>query len=113
MSPVEGFPPCLTGPAAPKCLASAAGPFLSGRQRRVENSEWAPRFRQSFAIHGVLGTAMQKVLEYEQHAAACCQIAAETKNAQYKKQLQDMAEVWDRLAAQRRQGIIENEPNSD
>jgi hypothetical protein len=96
MSPVEGFPPCLTGPAAPKCLASAAGPFLSGRQRRVENSEWAPRFRQSFAIHGVLRT-----------------IAAETKNAQYKKQLQDMAEVWDRLAAQRRQGIIENEPDSD
>jgi hypothetical protein len=56
---------------------------------------------------------MQKVLEYEQHAAACRQIAAETKNSQYKKQLQDMAEVWDRLAAQRRQGIIENEPNSD
>jgi len=56
---------------------------------------------------------MQKVLEYERHAAACRQIAAETKNSQYKKQLQDMAEVWDRLAAQRRQGIIENEPNSD
>lgn len=113
MLPVEGFPPCLTGPVAPKCLASAVGPFLSGRQRQVENSEWAPRFRQSFAIHGVLGTATRKVLEYEQHAAACRQIAAETKNSQYKKQLQDMAEVWDRLAAQRRQGIIENEPNSD
>jgi hypothetical protein len=55
---------------------------------------------------------MQKVLEYEQHAAACRQIAAETKNPRYKKQLQDMAEVWDRLAQQRRQGIIEDEPNS-
>ena len=30
---------------------------------------------------------MQKVLEYERHAAACRQIAAETKNSQYKKQL--------------------------
>ena len=54
---------------------------------------------------------MLKVLEYEQHAATC-QIAAETKYQRYKKQLQDMAEVWDRLAQQRRQGIIEDEPDS-
>jgi hypothetical protein len=55
---------------------------------------------------------MQIVQQYERHAAECRQIAAETKNPQQKKQLQDMAEVWETLAAQRRQGIIENEPNS-
>ena len=55
---------------------------------------------------------MQKVLEYEQHAAACRQIAAETKNPRYKKQLEDMAEVWERLAAERRHGIIEDQPSS-
>jgi hypothetical protein len=49
---------------------------------------------------------MQKVLEYEQHAAACRQIAAATKNPRFKKRLEDMAEVWERLAAERRQGII-------
>jgi hypothetical protein len=55
---------------------------------------------------------MEKVLEYERHAAACRQIAAETNLLRYKKQLEDMAEVWERLAAERRQGIIENEPDS-
>jgi hypothetical protein len=60
----------------------------------------------------VLGTTMQIVLQYERHAAECRQIAAETKNSRYKKQLEDMAEVWERLAAARRQGIIENERDS-
>jgi hypothetical protein len=61
---------------------------------------------------GPIGAITQQtVLEYEQHASACRQIAAETKNPQFKKQLEDMAEVWDRLAAQRRQGIVENAPN--
>jgi hypothetical protein len=55
---------------------------------------------------------MQKVLEYERHAATCRQIAIETNNPRYKKQLKDMAEVWERLAYERRQGIIEIEPNS-
>jgi hypothetical protein len=54
-------------------------------------------------------TAMQKVLEYEHHAAVCREMAAVAKNAQYKKQ--DMAELWERLAQERRQGIVENEPN--
>jgi len=53
---------------------------------------------------------MQKVLEYERHAAECRQMAAATKNPQNKKQLQDMAEAWERLAAERRRGIIENNP---
>jgi len=55
---------------------------------------------------------MEKVLEYERHAAECRQIAAETKNPRYKKQLKDMAEVWERLAAERRRGIVEDERNS-
>jgi hypothetical protein len=54
---------------------------------------------------------MQKVLEYEQHAAECRQMAAQMKNPNLKKRLEDMAEVWDRLANDRRKGIIENEPN--
>jgi hypothetical protein len=55
---------------------------------------------------------MEKVLEYERHAAECRQIASETTNPRYKKRLEDMAEVWERLAAERRHGIIEDEPNS-
>jgi hypothetical protein len=55
---------------------------------------------------------MQKVREYEQHFAECRQIAAAAKDRRYKRQLEDMAALWDRLAAERRQGIIENEPDS-
>ena len=54
---------------------------------------------------------MQKILEYEQHAAECRQMAARMKNSNLKKRLEDMAEVWDRLAHERRKGIVENEPN--
>jgi hypothetical protein len=53
---------------------------------------------------------MQIALLYEQRAADCRQFAAEAKNPRDKKQLQDMAEVWERLAAERRQGIVENKP---
>jgi len=55
---------------------------------------------------------MQLVLQYERLAAECRQIAAETTNERYKKQLEDMAEVWERLGAERRRGIIESEHNS-
>jgi hypothetical protein len=62
---------------------------------------------------GVLGgSAMQKVLEYEQHAAECRQKAAEMTNPKSKKELEHMAEVWERLAQERRRGIVENHPNS-
>jgi hypothetical protein len=50
-------------------------------------------------------------LEYEEHAVECRKMAARMKNPQTKKQLEDMAEVWDRLARQRRQGIVENNPD--
>jgi hypothetical protein len=51
---------------------------------------------------------MRKALEYEQQAAECRQKAAQMENPQLKKQLEDMAAVWDRLARERRQGIVEN-----
>jgi len=44
-------------------------------------------------------------------AAECRQMADEMKNPKLKKQLEDMAEVWDRLANDRREGIVENEQN--
>jgi hypothetical protein len=56
------------------------------------------------------GTAMRKVLEYEKQAVECRQTAAQMKNSQLKKQLEDMADVWDRLARERRHGIVENNP---
>jgi hypothetical protein len=54
---------------------------------------------------------MQKVSEYEQNAAECRKKAAETTDLQLKKQLEDMAEIWDRLAREHRRGIVENNPN--
>ncbi len=49
--------------------------------------------------------------EYEENAAECRRLAAQTKNPKLKKRLDDMAEVWDRLARQRREGIVENNPD--
>ena len=46
--------------------------------------------------------------DYEANAAECRRLAAQTKNPKLKKQLNDMAEGWERLARQRRQGIVEN-----
>ena len=57
------------------------------------------------------GTAMRKVFEYEKHAVECRQTATQMKNPQLRKQLEDMADVWDRLARERRQGIVENNPD--
>jgi spore coat polysaccharide biosynthesis predicted glycosyltransferase SpsG len=53
---------------------------------------------------------MLKVGEYEANATACRRLAAQTKNLKLKKQLDDMAEMWDRLARQGRQGVVENNP---
>ena len=57
-------------------------------------------------------TAMQKVLEHEKQAAKCRQMAAKMKNPRLKKRHEDMAEVWERLALERRKGIVENEPTT-
>jgi hypothetical protein len=54
---------------------------------------------------------MRKILEYEQHAAESRHLATQTNDPQLKKQLEDMADVWDRLAREGRQGIVENSPD--
>ena len=51
---------------------------------------------------------MRKVLEYEKQAAECRRLAAQIKTPEKRKQLEDMADVWDRLARERRVGIVEN-----
>jgi hypothetical protein len=50
---------------------------------------------------------MRKVLEYEREAAECRKLAAKMKTPQKRKRLEDMADVWDRLARERRMGIVE------
>ena len=51
---------------------------------------------------------MRKVLEYELHAAECRKLAAQMKTQEQRRHLEDMADVWDRLARERRMGIVEN-----
>jgi len=51
---------------------------------------------------------MRKVSEYERQAAECRKLAAQAKTLQQRKQLEDMADLWDRLARERRVGIVEN-----
>jgi len=51
------------------------------------------------------------ILEYEKNAADCRHTAAQMKDPQLKKRLEDMAEVWERFAGERRQGIVENGPD--
>jgi hypothetical protein len=63
-------------------------------------------------VQKLAGGHHEKVLEYERRAAECRQIAAATNISRYEKQLEEMAEVWERLAAERRRGIVENEPDS-
>jgi hypothetical protein len=53
---------------------------------------------------------MLKAEEYEKNAAECRRLATQTKKPELKKRLDDMAEAWDRLARERRQGIVENNP---
>ena len=55
-------------------------------------------------------TAMLKVGEYEANATVCRRTAAQIKDPILKKQWDEMAEVWDRLARQSRKGIVENNP---
>jgi hypothetical protein len=47
----------------------------------------------------------------EQHAAEYRQVAAQMKDPQLKKRLEDMADVWDMLPRERRQGVVENNPD--
>jgi hypothetical protein len=38
-------------------------------------------------------------------------LAAQMNDPQLKKQLMNMADMWDKLACERRQGIVENSPD--
>jgi hypothetical protein len=44
---------------------------------------------------------MRKVSEYEQHAAECRERAAQMKDLTYKKEFEDLAEAWVKLARTR------------
>ena len=49
---------------------------------------------------------MQTIAECEQAAAECRRLAAQMKNPQQKKQMEEMAEVWERLARQHRRASL-------
>jgi hypothetical protein len=49
---------------------------------------------------------MRKVSEYEQHAAECRKMAAQLKDPNQKKQLEDMATAWEMLAEARRRQLL-------
>jgi hypothetical protein len=51
---------------------------------------------------------MQSV-SYEQQALECRRLASEMKDPAHKKQMEDMAEVWEALAQQQSQQSASNE----
>jgi hypothetical protein len=51
---------------------------------------------------------MRKATEYERQAAECRQLAAQMKKSEQRKQLEDMADVWERLARERRVSATPN-----
>jgi hypothetical protein len=53
---------------------------------------------------------MLKALEYEQNAVECGRKASQAKTPQEKSKFEEMAAVWDRLANERRQGVVEHDP---
>ena len=59
----------------------------------------------------VIRTAHNEPGPSEQHAAEYRQVASQMKDPQLKKRLEDMADVWDMLARERRQGVVENNPD--
>jgi hypothetical protein len=63
----------------------------------------------SFKVgNGFVGTTVENLSRYEQYADDCRQLAKQTNNTKQKKRLEEMAEVWERLARERRQGIVES-----
>jgi len=53
---------------------------------------------------------MGKVGEYEAHATECRRLAAQIKNPKLKKQLDELPRYGTGSARQRRQGIVEDNP---
>jgi hypothetical protein len=56
---------------------------------------------------------MRKVSEYREHAKECRQLARQIKDPAHQKQLEEMAQAWDMLAAERTRqlGKINNSMN--
>ena len=54
---------------------------------------------------------MHRVLEFEQRADECRQLAVRTFNENQKRKLLEMAEAWDRLAQERREQLSERPAN--
>jgi hypothetical protein len=61
-----------------------------------------------FNAEAIGRSAMRKVSEYERQAAECRKLAAKMKTPEQRKQMEEMADVWDRLARERRVGIVDN-----
>jgi hypothetical protein len=55
---------------------------------------------------------MRKVSEYEAHAIECREMSGQIKDPLRKKQLEDMAEAWTKLASERRKQLAK-QANSD
>ena len=49
---------------------------------------------------------MRKISEYEAHAAECRKMAAQMKDPEQKKQLEEMADAWDMMAGVRKKQLM-------
>ena len=56
---------------------------------------------------------MRKLSEYKEHAQECRKMAAHIKNAEHKKQLENMAETWEMLAAEREKQLKKRSKTGD
>ncbi len=55
---------------------------------------------------------MRRVEEYEQHSEECRRIAANTRNPEHKKQLEQMAAAWTMLAEARKRQLLKEQNSS-
>ena len=49
-----------------------------------------------------MGTNMQKICEYQDHAVECRHMVTKTSNSSYKEQLENIARAWEMLADMRK-----------
>lgn len=88
----------------PAGYRSAGLPGLGALSSIAEPKRRHSRLFRQFPAVGLRGL-MRKVSEYQQHAAECRQLAAKMKDPTHKKQLEEMAEAWSMLAAERARQI--------
>jgi hypothetical protein len=68
--------------------------FSAGDGVISANQNGLPRY--AFDPRGVAD--MQKISEYQRHAAECRKMAARSRNSLHKKQLEEIARAWEMLA---------------